>query len=246
MLRLRRPALLLAALLLLTACGSKPGPFVQVLISIGESAPRDAQGHYADLLEKQVMAQLPNGTRLQLAPIDHRAFTASAVTINYPGDSLLSRPTGLEERKARQNQIAAAESALAEFAKRPAGSGTEIIGAVQAAAKRFQGAPGGKKLLILLTTGFEQSEFFNLYDTLLDLQQPQTIDQLLAKVKAGGAIPDLHGVTVCVAGITNGDDNNAPLRLVSGLEHWWRAYFSAAGATLASYGAGLEGCPISG
>ena len=242
-----RHALLALTLLLLTGCSNAPGPQVQVLVSTGDSAPPAAQARYADLLQQQILPALPYGTRLQLAPIDYRAFTAAAVNIDFPSASLLTRPTGLEAKRARRGQQDAATAALTQFHARQAGSGTEIIGAVQAAAGRFgKGSPAARKLLVLLTTGFEQSELFNLYDTRLDLQSAAGIDQLLAKAKATHAVPDLQGVTVCIAGITNGDDNAAPLRLVSGLERWWRAYFAAAGAQVASYGAGLEGCPLSG
>jgi hypothetical protein len=51
-------------------------------------------------------------------------------------------------------------------------------------------------------------------------------------------------VTVCVAGITNGQGDAADAVMTTGVEAWWRTFFHAAGATLASYGGSLDGCPL--
>lgn len=226
-------------LVALAGCSTQPHS-VQILVGTGCTTPQTIQADYVRVLEEQVFPQLHNA-RVLLAPVTGRSFTAKVYPLEFPD---LSQENPLLAKQKQRQQIEQAKAALQTLNQEASGDcrpGSEIVGAILAAAPRFQGKPG---VLLMLVHGFEQSQYMNLYDYRQNLHQGQVRQTLIERLRTAGAIANLAGIEVCMTGLTAGSDQNANTWLTSGIRAFWQDYFSASKAKSLHYTQGVQGCPL--
>jgi hypothetical protein len=115
---------------------------------------------------------------------------------------------------------------------------TEIIAAAAGAAERFADDPKGtRKILVILSTGFEQSSVVNMADSSQNLKtQTWPVIRHLAK---SDMLPRLNGVEVCMGSISSGLHGWADSPQYRRIHGFWSALFNVAGARLVGYGPSL-------
>jgi hypothetical protein len=244
-LALRRllPSLLLIAL---PSCGSRLAGHVEVLASIRHLASGDAW----DLEEQAYRAVYhgflgQSGFRLVITPISD-ASLVEATTFDKvsPEESFFGQNHDDAEHE-RNLVIRQAEGVLRSLAARRSGKNrTEIINAIVMAADRLRGDLASSHILIVLSTGFEQSSVMNMADYRLTLNDDATRKRLIDHLKVTGQVPDLRGATVCMVGITNGAGGWSDYNRRRGVQRFWQDYFAAAGANLVGYGSTVASCPV--
>lgn len=229
-------------LMIVEACAPQPrSRFIQVLANVPQTAPGTAWSGEKTVFESQVLGHLRPGDRLLLVGVDASSYTddpvfdATLETASVLGANALDAKR--QNRKVRQD----AEAAFEQLHGSTAGHRTEIVSAILAASQRFEGRPAAQNVLILESTGYEQSGVINMGDARLKLTQ-STIEATIDKIRRAGELPRLDGVRVCFAGITSGQGGWAASRRVVTIEAFWRAFFRAGGARLISYGAALTNC----
>ncbi len=100
-------------------------------------------------------------------------------------------------RKAEHEVRAQAEKVILHSASTPS---TDLMNSFELAAKIFNGGdwpPATRKVLVVFSDMVEQSHHYDF--TAIDLTEAR-IAQIIADERAGGRLPDLHGVKVWVAG----------------------------------------------
>lgn len=222
------------ALAFLAACSSKPS-HVEILASVKADAPGPAW-----VLENSAYAALGKalfgpGQHVVVTPVSDLSATAPSIfDETVEGDSLIGdNPMQIKERAAElRMKYDNAREKLDSYRAR--GPRTEIISAVVASASRFtEDAQNTDKVLIILSSGFEQSSMLNMGDASLSLRA--TTPTILQRLRHRDVIPDLSGVQVCMAGITSGKDGWADTNASLAIKSFWDAYFQAAGAHLIDF-----------
>ncbi|MHB8433933.1 MAG: hypothetical protein ACYC8W_07370 [Candidatus Tyrphobacter sp.] len=233
--------LAVACATLLVGCGPRTR-FIQVLANVRDAAPGAAWPREMRILKTAVLPYVGAGDTLVVAPIGDHAYTDAPVA-----DVTLERSSAfganplqstLRNQALLRGLFAMVERRLE--ADRSSGH-TEIIAATMAAMDRFNGEPNASKILILDSTGYEQSSLVNMADVHQQLD-PRSIALLIASIRRANELPSLSGVRVCVAGISSGEGGWAVERRVLAIRAFWRAFFRAAGARLVSYGITPTGC----
>lgn len=228
-------------IVLLAGCASHPR-FIQVLANVRDAAPGAAWTRELAILKTEILPSVGSGDRLVVAPIGDHAYTDSPVLdLPFaPPSAFGANPLQLmlRSRTLRQHAFATAERGLETDRS---SAHTEIIAATMAAADRFAGEPDATKILILDTTGYEQSSLVNMADVHAQLD-PRSISLLIDSIRRAEEMPSLRGVLVCVTGISSGERGWAAERRVLAIRAFWNAFFAAAGAHLASYGTAPETC----
>ncbi|HLN62054.1 MAG TPA: hypothetical protein VK464_10935 [Symbiobacteriaceae bacterium] len=240
----------LAALCLLAVtagCGSgsaKPGPLVVVLVDATSSGGTSKAGYQQDF--DKVLQAVPGGTHLVVLPVDADAsVNRPAVDRTLPRyDPLTLDPHGGNERTYKQERdrmVADTKQAVAELLGRPPSgrAGTAILESMTRAGRLFAAEPGVDHYLVVLSDMVEQSErdFTAL--------QEQDVQHIVDGLRTESRIPDLHA-KVFVSGITTGGDGayRMPDGQLRTIEHFWTAYFKAAGATVEAWDSTLvKFCP---
>ena len=200
-------------------------------------------------LERDAFLQLANtgiqpGWHIVVSPISERSFALQALYDEaLPAYSFVGTNFYQQDLAKKKGQ-ADVKKALAVLDANRAGSDrTEIIAAIGSAAKRFGGDKGSsKKILVILSSGFEQSSVINMADYHLDLNEA-TAKHIVEHLQQLGTMPQLSGVDVCMAGITAGDHQWADQKRLVNIEHFWELFFTSAGANLVWYEPTLKGCP---
>lgn len=207
-----------------------------------DTAPGAAWGRELAILRENVLPHVGPGDRLVVAPIGSHSYTDSPVLdLTLESASAIgSNPLQLtlRNRNLLRHAYAAAVRGLANDRST---ANTEIIAATMAAADRFGSNPGAAKVLILDSTGYEQSSLLNMADVRQQLDA-DTIAQLVERIRRANELPRLDGMRVCVAGISAGEGGWAVERRIIDVRAFWQAFFRASGATLVSYGTTPEGC----
>lgn len=244
MCRTPRPSWKSAALLaLLAAAGCGRSMHVEILASTPAIAPGAAWDVEQAALDKAVAQALRPGWRVVVAPISDRSLTEEPLaSLELPNLSAW----GLTEGQFTKNVLPPAEQQArkAMLALRTRGTSkkrTEIIAAIDAASDRFAEDAQRERLLVVLSTSYEQSSFLNTGDYRLNLGDAEQ-QRIINHLKAVGAFPHLAGVRVCMAGITSGKDNWADPIRARNLKQFWKRFFSEAGAALVLYDVSLDGC----
>jgi hypothetical protein len=233
----RLPLLLILGVL--AACSGKPS-HVDILASVKADAPGPAW-----TLENSAYAALGKalfgpGQHVVVTPVsDLSATEAPIFDESVEGDSLIGdNPLQIKERAAqiRMEYDNVRDKLDTHRAGRPR---TEIISAVVASASRFKNdTQNTDKVLIILSTGFEQSGMLNMGDASLSLRA--ATPAILHALRHRNLIPDLSGVKVCMAGITPGENGWADTNASLAIKSFWDAYFRAAGARLIDFGPTLS------
>jgi hypothetical protein len=236
-------ALLVASV---SACASDPeGVHVEVLVSVRHLAPGSAwdletqsfRATYAELLSR-------SGYRVVVTPIsDHSLGEASLFDQIAPIESFFGSNHD-DAQSQRTVQEKKAEGALSVLDSRRSGpKRTEIINAIVGAKDRFEADSRFlHRLLIIVSTGFEQSSVVNMADYNLKLNWPFMRKRLIDHLKATGQVVDLRAVDVCMLAITSGDGNWADYNRSRGVRKFWEDYLAAGGANLVGYGGTIGSC----
>jgi hypothetical protein len=226
----------------LAGCSGPQERFVQVVANVRDAAPGNAWNAELAVLRNQVLPQIRAGDHFIVAPAGAHSYTQAPALDVTLGSTSAFGPNPLQvtirNRALAQRAYATIVSALESSRSK---NQTEIVAATMAAADRFAAYPGAEKILILDSTGYEQSTLLNM----ADVRQPldaRTDALLVERFRRANELPDLHGVRVCVAGISSGESGWAVERRVLAVRAFWERFFSATGATLVSYGTTLEGC----
>ncbi|HEY5257198.1 MAG TPA: hypothetical protein VIJ12_02360 [Candidatus Baltobacteraceae bacterium] len=235
-----------ASIVMVTGCAAKPRyANVEVLASIRELAPGDAWTLEAAAYRATYDALAANdSTRVVVTPIsDNSLSEVPLLDAVSPHEGLF----GMNERDARLRRTALtalANAALSELGQRTTGRGrTEIINAIFGAANRFESVTkGARNLLVILSSGFEQSSILNMADYRLTLNSNATLGRVLEHLKATGQVVDLRGTDVCMIGITSGDGHWADFNRSRGVRRFWQRYFADSGANLVGYGTDIQSC----
>lgn len=186
------------------------------------SVPAEDRSLYVSSL-KALGVGMRGGDRLLLAPIGDQTRSNFRPSLDLP---VISTDVRLDqedaEAEARKTIESLAESLLA--AGNDAGH-TRILEAIGAASEAFKAGQPGRRRLILLTDGVEESDVVNL-------DQPEvTSDEIkdaMAKAKTLDLLPNLRGVDLIVIG-AGGED-------YAGVRAFWIAYAKETGAKLIGYG----------
>ncbi len=227
--------------MLLAGCTSH-SRVVQVLANVRDTAPGGAWPREMNILQTEILPHIGSGDRLVVAPIGDHAYTDAPVL-----DVTLEAPSAfganplqltLRNRAILRQAFATAEHGLEADRS---GKHTEIIAATMAAADRFGAEPDATKILIVDSTGYEQSSLVNMADVHQQLD-PRSISLLIASIRRAEEMPQLDGVRVCVAGISSGEGGWAVERRVLAIRAFWAAFFHAAGARVVSYGTTPQAC----
>jgi hypothetical protein len=230
---------LLLALTILAACSSKPS-HVDILASVKADAPGPAWSLESSAYAALGKALFGPGQHVVVTPVsDLSATEAPIFDESIDGDSLIgANPMQIKERAAQVRVEYESVRVKLAFhrASRPR---TEIISAVVASASRFkEDAQNTDKVLIILSTGFEQSGMLNMGDASLSLRS--ATPAILRALRHRNLIPEISGVKVCMAGITPGENGWADTNASLAIKSFWAEYFRAAGARLVDFGPTLS------
>jgi hypothetical protein len=234
----------LAALIFLEACGGDPS-HVELLASIKADAPGQAWPLEAADYRQLGESLFGPGQHVVVTPIsDLSATEASIFDETTASDSLLGdNPMQIQE-KAKATRERYYESISQLEARRSGHSRTEILSAIVMSASRFQDdSPRADKVLVILSTGFEQSGNLNMGDATLSLRAATAA--ILSALHHRNLVPDLHGVKVCMAGVTAGERGWADSNSAFAIRSFWNAYFQDAGARLIAFGPSLSSTCLS-
>ncbi len=225
---------LLIAVALLAACSSRPS-HVEILAAIRADAPGQAWPLETAAYRELGTALFGPGQHVVVTPLsDLSATEASVFDQSVESDSLVgANPMQIKERAAKIR--ADYDRAIVPLAERHVDRPrTEIISAVVASASRFEDDPAdADKVLVILSTGFEQSGVLNMGDASLSLRAETPA--ILASLRHRDLVPNLAGVRVCMAGITAGANGWADTNAALAIKTFWDDYFRATGARLIDF-----------
>lgn len=123
-------------------------------------------------------------------------------------------------------------------------SSYDPLGALTAAGSDFAMTPPGmKQMLLMLFNGWVQSRSINLFS--FGSNPLPAVPPIIARLRAEGAMPDLHGSRVLIAGITAGDPRmRVGDEQLGELCAFWRLMVQAAHGELVACGASLPGVAV--
>jgi hypothetical protein len=237
-------AFLTSLLIVLTACAKLRTAHVELLLNDGLTAPGDAwktETLLFDLALKDVNRQ---GWHIVIAPISDRSYATSPVfdeTLPRADVTSEINPTDIDDFLApvlsREHEALEAIKVFPQVQGR-----TEIFAAIKASADRLQLEPDSvDKLMILISTMWEQSGAVNMADAQLRLDERET-ERILDHLAKAHLQPNLRGVQICVAGLSAGLNDTLRSSQQGHVGAFWQAYFTRAGGTLVSYNVSLDGC----
>jgi hypothetical protein len=221
-------------------CGNPHPAHIEALTATRREAPGAAWQVEEAAYRHLTNAAIKSGWRVVVTPITDRSLAVPPLfDTTIPAFSIFG-----ENEYHLKKDIAAdrsrADQALRTLWTYPGVNRTEILAAVNGAADRFEDDSADRKVLVIISTGYEQSSIVNMADYNADLYAATR--RILHHMRVTRTLPRLSGVSVCMAGITSGQHNWADLKRSRDVRHFWHAFFSATGARLVSYGVSLEGC----
>lgn len=226
--------LLIAAILQFTGCAG-PVSHVEILAAIKPLAPGRAWHLEGSAYRELGKVLFGPGQHVVVTPLSDLSATEPSIFDEDIGNvSLIGKnPMQLREEAAKirtKFHHAFSQLAMRRIDRRR----TEIISAVVASAWRFRDDPRGtEKVLIILSTGFEQSGLLNMGDVSLNLRAESPY--ILRALRRRGLVPSLVGVKVCMIGITAGQNGLVDTNTALAVRSFWDSYFRAAGAQLIDF-----------
>lgn len=233
-------------LLLSAGCG-KPAPARVTVVLFDLSASTSAEAIRQQYLTDfgKVLGAMTAGGAIAADIIDDNPLAHSS----YPINETFERYQPMKEnkldydRRMHEKRDAVIKEAEAIVRKRPSGRpGTNVLDALQLAERVFLAHKEDQKLLVIFSDMIEQSR---RYDFTGENLTAARIDQIIARERSAGRLPDLHDVEVCVAGAGAEKSGGMPAEKFLSIREFWFQYFEAVGANLPKerYGAALLKCP---
>jgi len=223
--------LLLATLL---GCSSPAeGDAIVVLLDLSASA-QESRGRTVTAFDK-ILDEVGAATQLYVLGIEANSLVAPVELVLTPSPltrSLFGTNSYTERRGLKQVRTQAAEQFRALLDRAPQDRpGSAIVDAIVRAHDLLGASGAGRRTLVVLSDGFEQGDLIDISGL-----QPIEVSPVLDQLKQAGRIPNLTGICVFFAGITEGD-RQSPVSAgtVRAVGNFWRGYFEAAGAELALY-----------
>ena len=228
----------------MVACSNRPS-HVEVLASVRADAPGSAwelENSAYSALGKELFGP---GQHVVVTPLSDRSATEASVFDETIESNSLGGDNPLQIKEHAAKIRSEYEAAVGKLDTHRAGHPqTEIITAIVESAERFKDDPPEMdKVLIILSTGFEQSGSVNMGDASLSLRA--ATPSILRSLHSRDLIPDLSGVKVCMAGITAGSNQWADANASLAIKSFWEAYFRAAGARLIDFSPTLSATCLS-
>lgn len=249
----RRIPLILAATLLLAACGrTDPRPAADPALLVVVAATRhDSQGaawgRVASGLQAVAAHPPAAGEVVVLAAGCSSQTTPRVVTANFSSSTLLGAPTyqALAEDRASRAALRGAAARLAAVDAQSPCQETDFYGVlVRAGALLAAAPPGWSRDLLVLGSAVQQTRALDMATWGLILG-PANIPHYLAALEAEGPVR-LPATTACFAGVTDGAAFHLTAAQVAGIHRFWKDLVRASGGSLAAYSPGTDGCPYLG
>ncbi len=180
-----------------------PGAHVELLVAAGNTIPAGFWPRYKEAASA-VLACAGEGAVVELLPITDSGasiaplFVATAPT--PPPD--LNNPLRLRlEREAfLQRSLPAIETLHTTKTKF---SGFDPLGTLQVAGESLHHAAGGKRVVIMIGNGWQQTDRVNLFRW--HDNPANHADDVIRRLKADGTLPNLATTDVVITGLTRGD-----------------------------------------
>lgn len=222
-----------------------PGAVTIVLVDLSGSLPAPTLEFYGEAIAGSVWSELGQSDQMIVMPIDAAAEQRAEVVFSsdlraedfYRDDDGVARREEREQERVAEFKEAEAmrlREALAAATRDRAGlrSGTDILGALHAAAGRFPGSDGRRRILVVFSDMIQESAELDLRGLARTGAEGAQVE--FEGLSAAGRIPDLLGTQVLAVGAgetgaATGTDDPAYFRAVRG---FWQQLFEAAGASL--------------
>lgn len=232
----RLPALVLALLVLiglLAGCGGgddrEPVTSTAIVLDISGSAKNiELENSFNARVERE-LSELSSGSTLAVLTLDGGGLTA----ICPPVEVRMVLP-GKNEDVRDQQRGAIAEAALQRTrellgcATARAVTGSDLVGAINAAEGRLDSTANSRKL-VLVSDGVQYTDEL-MFDPPENLTNPAWREQVLATLRQQGLLPDFTGVQLVITDLGAGAPMTASQ--AQGLRAMWEEYATAANSTL--------------
>ena len=218
------------------------GANLEVLVAAGPTIPGGRWPAYR-AMATAAAACAGAGSSLTLRPITDRSLTELPLfTMTVPeqsGQNAVNPLRFATELRAFAVREAAAVDRLPAVGKDATGS--DPLGALAAAGQNLRlERPDSKRVVVLIFNGWQQTQALNLFAYRRDPAGSSAA--AVRSLRASGALPELAGTEVAIAGLTAGattmrisDDQ------LAGLCRFWRGIVEASEGTLTLCSAGLPG-----
>ncbi len=231
------------AILPLTGCREQaPGTTVVALVDMSGSIPKETTDFYSSTLTTFVWERLTSRDRLIVLPVDSEAESQSEplFSVDLARTQFSDPKDGFAHKQERErtrmrdfilNKTPLIKESLSSAAVRRTSNrgGTDIVGALHAAATAFP-RTSDRRVLLILSDMIQESRELNVKQ--LSRTGERGAEQLVMQLATKRRIPSLRGVSVLVVGAGEtgaGADNAGFFRSV---RTFWKAFFLEAGATL--------------
>lgn len=228
-------------------CGGKSAPARVTMVLFDLTATTNSGSIRQQYLKdfSKVLNDAAAGGVITADIIDDNPLAHSSFLINESFDAYepLKENKLDYDRRIRQKREAVIKEAEAVVRKRTSGRpGTNVIDALQAAERVFATFDEHVKLLVIFSDMIEQSKRYNFAVENLTAAR---IEQIIARERSAGRLPELHDVEVCVVGAGATRTGGLSTEKLLGIREFWLQYFEAAGANLPKqrYGSSLLKCP---
>jgi hypothetical protein len=188
---------------------------------------------------RQVLDTMGEGDKLLVVKIAERPATMDSLAmeaIEYGKSGWIDNDRDV--RKVRAANLRKSLDALGKFEAllKPTVKETPILEVLQAAPRLLSLYKSERTVIVMLSDMFEFSRTTANFENNKPPFSQKAAEEVFAKIKREGRIPDLKGVTIYVAGARElKDDEKTPVVAASrwGATKWfWTSYFSASGALL--------------
>jgi hypothetical protein len=208
------------------------GAQVEVLLAAGMTAPADRKAQYAEMA-RAIFTCANTGASIALVPITDAGYgrgpafngVAPGPRPGFTNHLLIEK----QKKKFVEDAGAAIDNVLQTTEQYDA---SDPLGTLYAASNALHRGSGTKRVIVMIANGWPQTKAFNLF-RYGDHPGDHATDAVNMLRQYNGALPDLAGVDVFVAGISKGDRGIRinELQLAS-LCLFWRRVIHASGGTM--------------
>lgn len=224
----------IVAVLAVVAYACMPTKDTRPLLFVGLDRTRSFEQVAGDDLTDQLDTLLRECARTRCHVAADGLTDHSAGDSRIPFDATLEPPSGTEgvdpQTIARELAAGATQSIATALPFDDSVRCSDVLGGFAVALNAMSSFDGGgPHSIVFFTDGWSNCAPWDLAAATRTADGPQ---QLLDRLEADGAVPDLHGVTVRIAG--GGRSEVPDTERTNRIQQFWQAYLDAAGATLPS------------